>query len=247
MPASLRRDDTPTRGTPCAGESSSTCPSRSSAAPLSGPASGCTVVLQDAGFAASCVFVPNPPKSSSISVSSPRESSALLIPVGLPWGSLPAAPDRLSPPTFSTDCPTLARFCFFQSSNERKFALSSGESVSISWWYCPSGAAEATSPVLVADADAVVVVIIVSVAIIAPGSSSWWLRPPPHRSSTHIGHSICTVSAPPLSPAGHIDCDDPSSPTALLIKVGKVKMAQDTHLAVNILQLLPAHASALLE
>lgn len=32
----------------------------------------------------------------------------------------------------SGDCPTLARFCFFHSSKERKFALSSGDSESSS-------------------------------------------------------------------------------------------------------------------
>ena len=73
-----------------------------------------------------CLPDPNP-KSMSISLSSPRESKALLIGDGrLRLSTVAARPW----PTFSGDCPIFARFCFFHSSNERNFALSRGESLS---------------------------------------------------------------------------------------------------------------------
>lgn len=43
------------------------------------------------------------------------------------------SPSRsLRDPRFSGDCPALAKFCLFQSSKDKKFALSKGESVSVS-------------------------------------------------------------------------------------------------------------------
>ena len=86
-----------------------------------------------------------PPKSISSSVSSPSESKALLILPGLRLLPSPPTPAR-PPPIWSADWPALARFCFFHSSKERKFALSNGDSPSVSEALCgvASGASDAS-------------------------------------------------------------------------------------------------------